>query len=333
MADAFPYSGSAPNTTNEDISSISTSYVNFSHSKKVYTRRWYILFVYGFAALLQGFLWNMWGPIFNSMSVVYGWSDRQLALLPFYGTITFSLLAIPSSLFLETWGLRKLTIVMSGLIAVSSLVKCIPGPDIVITIFVNISAILNGLAGSVVFFVPAYISAHWFVAHERKLATTIGTLLNGLGVALPFVAGPSFISEPNPGVTVESMRHQYMVYTYTLAGVSCAILLAIVSYFPSKPLLPPTDSALVKRIHFGTGFKQLLKIKSFWSLCASSVLLLGTYGGWIPILVLDLARKNVDEDQAGWLGFYASLCGIGFGKFSPRFAHIFKATSPKVRFE
>ncbi len=159
-----------------------------------YKRRWFILIVYSLGGLLQGYLWNMWGPIFKTMKVIYHWDNTQLALMPFYGNSVLAVLALPSALLLEKWGLRRIVVIMTFLIALGTLIRCIPAGHVVTNVLINISAVVNGVPGIVTFFLPAYISARWFPPNERKFATAFGILLNTIGCALAFVVGPFMVS-------------------------------------------------------------------------------------------------------------------------------------------
>ena len=48
----------------------------------------------------------------------------------------------------------------------------------------HLCAILNGVAGVVVFSVPSAVSSAWFPPAERTTATAVGILFNNLGNAL-----------------------------------------------------------------------------------------------------------------------------------------------------
>ena len=47
----------------------------------VYKRRWYVLGVFCYAAILQATCWNTWGPITETTKVLLGWSDGNIALV------------------------------------------------------------------------------------------------------------------------------------------------------------------------------------------------------------------------------------------------------------
>ena len=57
----------------------------------------------------------------------------------------------------------------------------------------HLCAILNGVAGVVVFSAPSAVSSAWFPPAERTTATAVGILFNNLGNALSFFAGPAVV--------------------------------------------------------------------------------------------------------------------------------------------
>ncbi len=280
---------------------------------QVYQRRWYILLVYSFAGFSQGYLWNMWGPIYQSMSEIYGWSHRQLALLPFYGTAIFTIFVVPSAWFLERYGLHKTMLLMTLLISASAVVRCFPVESEAATVIINISGIINGFPGVVTFYLPVYISAHWFPPNERKFATAVGTLLNVLGLAAAFLVGPAFIAEPGSGISAAQIENEYFRYTFVETGTTLLWFVLVAVYYPDKPPVPPSQSAAADRVSYWQGCRRLLHSKDFWILCAPMTLVFGTYSGWVTILSIDLQPRGVDQDHAGWIGFSTSLSGAFFG--------------------
>lgn len=51
--------------SNTAISDVSNSEIH----TRVYFARWWVLLVYGVYAMAQSYLWNLWGPIFQSSKV------------------------------------------------------------------------------------------------------------------------------------------------------------------------------------------------------------------------------------------------------------------------
>ncbi len=60
----------------------------------------------------------------------------------------------------------------------------------------HICAILNGVAGIIIFSAPSAVSATWFPPEERTTATGIALVLNNLGNAVSFLAAPAIVPDP-----------------------------------------------------------------------------------------------------------------------------------------
>ena len=67
----------------------------------------------------------------------------------------------------------------------------------------HLCAILNGVAGVVVFSAPSAVSSAWFPPAERTTATAVGILFNNLGNALSFLAGPAVVPGTRHNTTFE----------------------------------------------------------------------------------------------------------------------------------
>ena len=57
-------------------------------------------------------------------------------------------------------------------------------------------AILNGVAGVVMFAAPSAVSSAWFPVDERTTATGIMLTLNNLGNAFSFLVAPHVVPDP-----------------------------------------------------------------------------------------------------------------------------------------
>jgi FLVCR family MFS transporter len=154
----------------------------------------------------------------------------------------------------------------------------------------HLCAILNGIAGIIVFSAPSAVSSAWFPPSERTTATGIAIVFNNLGNAFSFLAGPAFVSDPsapnstyhdsNRFVGVSSnhtdddddddddcpdvdasekalIARQMSYLMYTVAGLVVMVTVAIFVHFPSKPKLPPSITSSMERMDFLQGLKTI----------------------------------------------------------------------------
>ena len=58
-------------------------------NSRVYGRRWLVLTLFSLLALMQGMVWNFWGPIQNSAAHAFGFTKSDIAVLVLWGPVGF----------------------------------------------------------------------------------------------------------------------------------------------------------------------------------------------------------------------------------------------------
>ena len=109
---------------------------------------------------------------------------------------------------------------------------------------------------------PMTISALWFPPNERTRATSIGQMFNALGVGVSYLLGNTIVSRAETEETEDrDAEHDIMILLSVYSAVSTLILIAVILYYPSKPPLPPSNSASEERTDFSSGWLDLVKNK------------------------------------------------------------------------
>ncbi|XP_078324118.1 solute carrier family 49 member 4 homolog isoform X2 [Crassostrea virginica] len=335
----FPAEVTVIATDHEIRTTIQQSTIDPDTETHVYKRRWYVLFAYCMLAMTQGGLWNTWGPIAASSEDAFGWSDGDIALLSNWGPISYVLATFIMSWVVDVKGLRWACLSAALMVAVGAGVRCITDTPPYVKWTIHLGQFLNGLAGPVAMAVPPVVSVVWFPVKQRTTATAAAAFPNGIGVALSFLTGPYMVPDrvSNTNTTASNLsqernstagrvseeRHDIMMYMYVEAIWSFFVLLMILVYFPAKPSKPPTLSASVERLDFKAGAKTLLRNARFWVICATYGISLGVFNCWQSVLDVILKPHNIDEDEAGWLGFYSILAGCVGSVVLAKFADIF----------
>ena len=67
----------------------------------VYSRRWYILGLFGLLACHQCIVWNTFGPIESGVQFAYNWSNSTVPMMANWGNIIFCLSVVPLSKLVE----------------------------------------------------------------------------------------------------------------------------------------------------------------------------------------------------------------------------------------
>ena len=249
----------------------------------VYLKRWYILAVFSSLGMCQALIWNCFGPISNAILPVLCpyWDETTIALLGNWANIMNILALLPMLWFFKHKGLRKSIVLIAGMMLLGTLLRCIPRENIkIFTWTSHICAILNGIAGVVVFAAPPAVSAAWFPPEERTIATGVAIVSNNLGSAFSFLFGPIIVPDPviddiydRHNVSISNMSvlpidndccicpivdedekiliHKRLdILMYLEAGMVASVLLLILCHFPSKPKRPPSLTSVMERTSF-----------------------------------------------------------------------------------
>ena len=139
----------------------------------VYLKRWYILAVFSSLGMCQAMIWNCFGPISNSLIPVLCpfWDETTIALLGNWANIMNIAALLPILWYFKTKGLRSSVILIGAMMVAGAAMRCIFTSNIgIFTYSSHICAILNGIAGVVVFSAPPAVSAAWFPPEERTTA-------------------------------------------------------------------------------------------------------------------------------------------------------------------
>ncbi|CAH1265192.1 DIRC2 [Branchiostoma lanceolatum] len=312
---------------------------------RVYKRRWYIVGLFSLLGSTHCAISNTWGPIADSAGVVLGWTDSNIALVNNCDSFSYILLAIPFSWLLDVKGLRTSVLLAAFFMTVGTGMRCFTLEEPLATWLIYLGQFLNGCGAPVLMAAPPLISATWFPPEQRTTATAIAGLLGNVGCALSYVIGPLAVSQPGeltnhtgnhshalipvemPGIsdanntdTKSIEAGQIMRLMYIEFGLTAALFLAIIVYYPARPPSPPSLSASISRLNFTSGVKGLLTNGSFWLVCLSYGMVQGSFGGWGNILDVNVSPYNVTQVQAGWVGFYGNLIGCASSFVLARYA-------------
>lgn len=102
----------------------------------------------------------------------------------------------------------------------------------------HICAILNGIAGIIVFSAPSALSAAWFPPNERTTATAVAIAFNNLGNAFSFLLGPAIVPDPShkKNATEAGLIHSNLVDYSQIDGLDNGT---------SCPVIDPAENDLI----------------------------------------------------------------------------------------
>lgn len=302
---------------------------------KVYKRRWWILFLFAGLGFMQCAVWNTWGPITSSVKLAYPqWDDAEIALLSMWGTITMIMGLAPMTILLQTKGIRVSLVLTAFLMGLGTALRCITTEEKPFTLLAHAGAVLNGFAGIIIGAAPSLISSRWFPPNERTTATGIGCTFNQLGNAGGFFFGPWLIHMPKNftdyphfeanNSDIDDLRRSIWDYMWITAGLCISLLIGVLAYFPDKPHKPPSYTSFIHEQPrpFVEDFKTLISNKNIWLLVVPYSITLGINVAWSSVLDINLAPFGVSQDEASWLGVYATCGGVVMAILGSRFSDL-----------
>lgn len=300
-------------------------------NSRVYRRRWVVLTLFSLLALMQGMVWNFWGPIQNSAAHAYGFSKSDIALLVLWGPVGF----IPWLLFMwlmDKKGLRASLLLSALFMLLGSVLRSVPLTDEALRRWlIHGGQFLNGLAGPTIMSAGPYLSTTWFAPDQRATATAVASLFGYLGAAASFVAGPMVVPAPNnttshplfwtAGTGSDStIKDRIQLVLYAELGAIAVLFVAVLLYFPSRPPLPPSVAAASQRLSYRSSICRLLSNIRFLMIALAYAVPTGVLAGWSGVLDMVLTPVHVSQEAAGWIGFWSTIGGCVFGIATARFA-------------
>ncbi|XP_061775391.1 solute carrier family 49 member 4 [Nerophis ophidion] len=293
---------------------------------RVFGRRWLVLALFSALALLQGMVWNFWGPIQNSAVRAFGFSKSDIAVLVLWGPVGF----VPWLLFMwlmDKRGLRASLLLSAFFMLLGAVLRSIPLSDPPLRRwFIHGGQLLNGLAGPTIMCAGPFLSTTWFAPDQRATATAVASLFSYLGGAVAYVAGPLVVPAPN-GTTAmtgsaweQSMQDKIQLLLYAELAAIAVLFAAVLLYFPSRPPLPPSVAAASQRLSYRSSMCRLLSNLRFVMIALAYAVPTGVIAGWEGVLDMVLTPARVSQVDAGWIGFWSMVGGCVFGVAMARFA-------------
>eukprot|EP00808_Paulinella_micropora_P019650 g35424.t1 len=209
-----------------------------------YLRRWWIMLLFSLLCCLSNMMCYTFAPVETQSAHFFGIDDDvHIAMFADCYFISYLVITIPTSLFIDRYGLRISVVAASWVQALGATCRFL-GPFLCPNtperwyMFAMLGQFLASLSQAVWNNPPALLAVIWFPNSERALATTIGCSSNILGIAVAYLMSPA-ISNKSDGSELP-----LLMACYGGLCVVCALLVTI--YFPDAPPTPPSYTAEVK---------------------------------------------------------------------------------------
>lgn len=284
---------------------------------RAYASRFYILSCFVVFCIMQNAMWNMYGPITETLEAIYGWNGNLIEWLGNTANITFCVLVIPIAASIDLFGMRWNILLTIAALNVNAGLRLLP-----LSLVHNsgyeaaslVSMVSNGVAGTVETLAPPVLSFLWFPVHERATATATMASANTLGTAVGFLTALAVPTTDSNSAALTSLNHVYWAYF----AVCAVTLICVIFYFPNRPPTPPSSSHAVPTVAVARGILQLLTHGRFWVVVSAQAVPLGVLSAWLNVLGLNLTSLNVSQSIVGWVGFAMAVSGTVGGLISGR---------------
>lgn len=298
-------------------------------NSRVYGRRWLVLTLFSLLALMQGMVWNFWGPIQNSAVHAFGFSKSDIAVLVLWGPVGF----VPWLLFMwlmDKRGLRASLLLSAFLMLLGAALRSVPLTEQPLRRWlIHGGQLLNGLAGPTIMSAGPFLSTTWFAPDQRATATAVASLFSYLGGAASFIIGPLVVPAPNNTQTFTStvsvgyenfIRDRIQMIMYAELATIAVLFVAVLIYFPARPPVPPSVAAASQRLSYRSSICRLLSNGRFLMIALAYAVPTGVIAGWTGVLDMVLTPAKISQVDAGWIGFWSTVGGCVFGVAMARFA-------------
>ena len=158
--------------------------------QQVYKRRWYMLFLFSVIVFTQTMFSGMWGPMAQSVQIVFGWNTGTIALLSSWGAVSTLVCSFGAIWLINKKGLRVLTLVGCLTLFAGAGIRSITSSKPAVTYTVNVGQFVNGITGTIINCGTPVLSGTWFPEGQRTIATTIALT----SISVGHLIAPSLIS-------------------------------------------------------------------------------------------------------------------------------------------
>jgi MFS family permease len=270
---------------------------------KTYSYRWIVLLLFGFATLINQIIWITFAAITPKAMVFYGKSETTpIFMLSLVFMIVYIFMNIPAAFAIDKFGLKWGTGIGVILTGVFGILRAVSAQYHWVLVF------QIGCAIGQPFLLNSFtkLSANWFGAEEKALATSLGTAFVLLGVLLGMFITPFLV--PGSDLTL-------MLYIY--GGVALALMVLYLIFVRDKPPTPANAYSDVTKTFDLRGTFDLFKNRDFNILLVLFLFGAGTFNA-VSTVMADLFNSIFDktlgplvaDDLYGILGGIMIIGGI-----------------------
>ncbi len=285
---------------------------------KLSFKRWLVLSVFCMISTANGAIWITLSSISNITMAYYRVSNSTVNWFSMSFLLGYAITALPASIFLSKFGLKKCILVAAALNGVGTCLRY-AGSGRTKFLLVAVGQALAALGSGFILQIPPKLAAVWFGEKERATATSIGVLMNVFGVAIGFIQ-PTNMVEDSTNMKVVAKGMAALLFSQ---AVFCVVgFLMALLFIDEKPKSPPSRSEALrdeptdqsKHLSLTKSMKILFKSKSFNLTSQALALAFGLLT--VVSTLLNQAVKSkyafLADSMIGLMGFVATVLGAFF---------------------
>jgi len=269
---------------------------------------WVVLVAFTLVAGMSQMLWLNFAPILSVIRDKYQISESMAGnLLIMIFPLLYVVLSIPAGIWIDRAGYKKVVMIGSIVMAISSIIRIFD--DAFMTIFIGQLGI--AIAQPFIMNAISKLVGDWFKEEQHAMATGIGTVGMFVGMAAGFALTPMFVEGTN-------IRSAMIIF----AVITVISTLAFIFLAREKGDLSDAEE--------GPTFELmgLLQNKNLLILSILSFLALGYFNGLTTWLELILSEQGVGIEDAGLIGGVLILGGIVGAAIIPAISDKMKKRKP-----
>ncbi|XP_031559501.1 solute carrier family 49 member A3-like [Actinia tenebrosa] len=278
---------------------------------RVYTRRWYMLFVLCLLNFSNAMIWISFAPVADYSASYYNRSLSDINWLSIVFLLVCFLFGLGASWVLDTLGLRTGVLVGAWLNGIGAGLRIISGFSFIPLSYkftvVMIGQSISSFAQPFVLSSPTKLAALWFGANERATANMLASLSNPLGVLVANVVAPNIVSSED--------KIPLMLEVFA-APAFLGVVMTTLGFCSSVPPTPPSHSAASQSEPFFVGLKTVLRNKSYLVLMMAFGVGIGLFSCLSTILEQIICPFGYSDKMAGNAGAVLIGCGLLGGALS-----------------
>ncbi len=281
-------------------------------------KRWLVLFIYSMISMSNGAIGISLASISDITMAYYQIPYDMVNWLSMSFLLCYTILALPASLFISKYGLKTGFLVTASFNAIGSCLRY-AGVDRTRFVFVATGQLFAAIAYAFLLQLAPKLAAAWFGEHERATATSVGVLMNLVGVAVGFLQ-PAFLVKGSDNMDI--VRDGMNMLLLSQAIFCVVFVFAAYLFIDEKPNLPPSQSEALRdgldRQSTHSSLKEcikfLFKSKSFNLTSQAYAIMFGVMTCLSTLLnqTMKSTYAFVSDFQIGLLGFSATLLGSFF---------------------